>query len=659
MPHEVWYEGKTEDVGEKAYQIVETLKAEQAGRRSRYTRNLELFEGRKMAGYGAHSYSNYGASEFTGENSFEDDRLLLIRSASLAACAEIYGKQKPKPQFQTLGATWRVRRKAYKLDRICEGILNQRQDRYVNVWQFMEDAGVEAALQGVACIKVTADHMQKRIVHGLRPLPDVFVDPCEGRRPRNLFDREPISQSRACKRWPKHKALIEGAKEYEWFGGKDNQRARMDRMVELVHAYHLPDGPDDPGKWIAMINGNVVDHGKWTAPSFPYVFLVWEYHRDGFWGSGIGDEGKRQARECGELDFRLMKRAIINSGNRVYVHEDAIVADEDLTGNDELTVVKFAGSNGPPQEITRVGFTEADISLRNLKIQDFWQGLGISQVSAAAQREPNIQSAIGMMTNNEIKSGRQIQKAKRYENAFVDLAHQYVWRMRELKEEDPKIAVSFAGRGIIHRLEFDSADPEDDAELTCSVAPASAMPHDPAGRQETAFTLYQMGMVSQDQYKELLGWADIENTMAFDTAAMDYFDAIIDRYLDAEEETWDVNSYIAPEGTIPNKMTVLGKFTNAMYRARLDQLGLEDEESDRAEFCIEILTRFIRELIELMKPPAPPAQAAPPGAGMAPPGAGGPPMGPGVPAAAQNAPPGALPQLAAPPKPGPQPLKAV
>lgn len=656
-----WWEESRDGMGGAVANIITALDKEQSGgRRARYVRNLELFEGRKLAGYSAHTYNNYSMQDVQGEDSFEDDRLLLIRSAVCSADAEIYGKQKPKPQFQTLGATWSVRRKAYKLDRICEGILNQRQDRFINVWAFMEDAGMECALQGVACIKITADKKLKRIVHQLRPLPDVMVDPVEGRRPTNLFDREPMRMHKALKLYPKFSKQIQGAKPYDWYGGRGSAKHRTEKVIEVNNAYHLPEGPDEPGRFCTLIGSTVVDEGEWTAPTFPYVFLIWEYHRDGFWGSGIGDEGKRGAQECGELDYRLMKRQLTASGVRLY-YTDGTIMNEDVTGNDEFTAVPVKPGAPLPQESVRIPFSELEIKFREAKKADFWEGLGLSQISAAARREQNINSAIGQITLNETKAGRQVQKAKRYEQAFVDLAHQYVWRLRELKKDDPNLVLSWSGRSLIQSIKFNDADPEDDAALTCSVAPASATPHDPAGRMETAHLLYQMGIISQEQFKELLGWADIENTMGYDTAPSDFFDALIDKYMDAEAETWTVNDYYAPEGHIPNKLSVLSKFTNALYRARVDQLSLEGEEAEKAEFCINLLDRFIKELVNLMKPPqaaAPPAQGMPPGAPMGAPGAPGP-GGPGMPAAAQQTPAGALPQLAAPPRPGPPPLKAV
>lgn len=637
-----WWEKDPDEMGTDVARIIDGLKRDQAGRRARYMRNLSLYEGRRMAGYSAYSYANYTDDSVAGEYDFEDDRLSLVRAGVSTAVAEIYGRQKPKPQFQTLGATWAVRRKAYKLDRICEGILNQRQGRFVNMWAFMRDAGTEAALQGMAAIKVEADREAKRIVHRLIPAPDVFVDPAEGREPMCYFYREPIDEHRALeqfvgsgKRAGAVEQAIRGAAPYDWYGLPSSTMRRAVRTIELRYAYRLPLGKDKPGHWCALIDDFVVDEGPWTAPAPPFVFLPWEYHRAGFWASGIGDEGCRSAREVSELDERLMIRHLIATGNYVFYPDGSLQSPRELEGNDPVRMVPYTGAQ-PPTHVQRQPFSPTELEHLREKKANFWDTIGVSGMSAGARREPGVQSAIGQITVNEIKAGRQIVKAERYEQAFVDLAHQWVWRLRELKEEDPELVVEWSGHALLQRIKFSDADPEDDAEMTVSVAPASAMPHDPAGRQELADILFRQGVISQERYTQLLGWADIDDAVGGERAEQEYIDSLIDRYLDAQEESWDATQYQAPEGFIMDKLGAIRRFSNAWFKARLDQMTLDDEEKAKAEFSIGLLTRWIQEMDALMQPPEVPA--------------------PDVAAAATGVVPDQLPQLPAPPAPGPQPL---
>lgn len=600
-----WHKQKPEDMGPNVQRIVDGYKTEQSGRRARYVRNLEIYEGRHMAGYSAHSYVGSGDEE----QAYRLDRLRLVRSAVSSAVASVYAPQKPKPQFQTLGATWATRRKAYRLDRICEGIINQRQGRWINVWAFMTDAGVEASLQGTACIKVVADRTKKKITHELVPMPDLFADPSEGRNPQNLFQRAPLDEFTALKMFPKAAHAIAGAKQYEWYGRASATRPRATKVIEIVYGWRLPVSDDEPGKWCAVINGTVVDSGEWTAPTFPFVFLVWEPHRDGVWGAGIADEAAALAEECSELDKRLLYREIVASGKRVYYPRDSVKPD-DLALNDASVAVPYDGPQ-PPTESVSLPFAPMELDYLRSRVASFWDAVGLSQVSAAARREPGVNSGIAIMTLNDTKAGRQLVKAQRYEQAYVDLAHQYVWRLRELAEDDPEFTVTWPGKSMLRSVKWSDADTEEDA-FSVAVAPSSALPHDPAGRQEMVQDMYKSSLISQETAKMLIGWPDLDSELNVENSESEYIDSLIEAYLDADQQTWGQADYQAPEGFIFNKVGAIRRFASAWFRARIDQRSLPPAERIKAELNIMLLSRYIRELDALMQPPAPPPPQAPP-----------------------------------------------
>jgi len=620
-----WWECDAKERGSAVERLVEHYKSTQSSRREAYKRNLELFECRTLHGYSAHSFV-----EVDGAGA-DFERRRLVRSACQTAVANIYAPQKPKPQFQTLGATWATRRRAYKLDRICEGILNQRQGRFINVWAFMIDAGAEVTLQGVAAILVEANQEEKRIDHELIPLPDIFTDPVEGRSPRNWFMRRPMAESEALARWPKQAAAIRSANEYQWFGVSSAQRPRAERIIEIKYAWHLPTRKKEGGAWSAVINGVEVDGGDWTAPAPPLVLWYWEPHRDGVWGAGIGDEGGRMSMRIDDLDQRLHYREIIASGQQIFYPKDSCKPD-DLAINEARTVIAYEGPQ-PPTITNPLPFHPAELEFLQDEVRAFWDGIGISQVSAAARREQGIESGVAMRTLNDTKAGRQLVKAQRYEQAFVDLAHQYVWRLRELAAEDKDFMVQWSGKTIIRAYKWSDADVEDE-DFSVTVAPASALPHDPAGRQQMIQDLYGSGLISQETAKQLMAWPDLESEMTSDTAESEYIDMLIEKYLDAEQKGWEAGEYEAPESFIINKPNAMRKFIGAWARARIDAQTLPKNERRKAQFNVALLTRYIRELDALMQSAAQAGaalQQAPVG-GTAAPGPAGMPQMPAGPA---------------------------
>lgn len=603
-----WYQLKYDQQGGEIQSLVKGFRTSQAGRIAYYIQHLEQFEGRHLGGYSAHAYS-----EIDDTDSFLGQRLRLIRSAVASAVANIYAPQKPKANFQTLGATWALRRRAYRLDKICEGILNQRQGRWINMWSLMIDAGAEAALQGTACITVLSDHAKKRVVHELVPCCDIFTDPTEGRNPRNWFMRRPMSVDEALERFGTTDAArraIMTAPPYEWYGMRRLvMRPRATKVVQLEFAWKLPDNKDTPGKWAIACGGETLDGGDWTAPAPPIVFLQWEPHRDGVWASGIGDEGGQMSRECDDLDMRLLTRERIASGNKGFYYRDSVKPD-DLAVNDAVTWIAVEPGMQIPTIETPTPFSPMELDYLRWRVSAFWDALGLSQVSAAARREQGVNSGVAIRTLNDTKAGRQLVKAQRYEQAFVDLAHQWVWRLRELAEDDKDFAVQWAGKSLIRQVKWSEADVEDDS-FSISVASASALPHDPAGRQEMVQDLYKGGLISQETAKQLMGWPDFDAELDVENAETEYIDMLIERYLDADKATWTAGDYQPPEGFVMNKVGAIRRFASAWFRARIDQAALPNkEERLKAEFNLSLLVRYIKEMDALMQPPAAPAAAA-------------------------------------------------
>jgi hypothetical protein len=78
-----WYDLPEELQGGEIQKLVDDFKTAQASRRTRYIRNLSLYEGRSMSGYSAYSYAEDPVQDIDRE------RLRLIRSAVTSAVAKI------------------------------------------------------------------------------------------------------------------------------------------------------------------------------------------------------------------------------------------------------------------------------------------------------------------------------------------------------------------------------------------------------------------------------------------------------------------------------------------------------------------------------------------------------------------------------------------
>ena len=602
-----WDRESKDDRGSAVQNIIDDLKKKSAARRDRVRRAHELYERRPLKIDGPSSWES--ASEFDEQD--DPDRLCLIQSSIETAKATLYAPQKPKPQFQTLGATWAARRMAYRADRACEGILNQRQGQFTNMWALMLDMATDAMVTGTGIVHVAADRAQKRIAHEIVSCADCYVDPIQGRDPKDFFREAPISRDEAKLLYG---SSIDLSKAAAYSQGSGAERGRQNEIIPIHYAWRLPYTKDKPGRWSVVIGAKEVDGGEWSCPAFPFVFLRWIPSRKSFWGLGIPDCQGAMARRVSDYDHRLWLRAICASGKRIYYPANAGIDESQLTSNEAVTAigVDVAASGGAlPQESMTPPFTDSEFNYRERNIQGFWDAVGISQVSAAARREQGISSGIGLMTLNDTKAGRQLTKGQAYEAAFVDLAFQHMWRLRELVEEDQNYAVSWPGKRLLLQIDVQSfKDLEDDA-FAVSVAPASSLPHDPAGRQEMVQQLYRSGIISQQTTKRLLGWPEVDTELEVSQAETEWVDELISRYLNAEPETWSMAQYEAPERFMVDKIGAIGRFASAWFRARIDQASLPDEdEKAKADWNIKMLSRWMQECSALVDEESQKAAAA-------------------------------------------------
>jgi hypothetical protein len=624
-----WHLLPPKQMAEAVQEFSDRLFRDQSSRRTRYARNSRLFEGLALSNYSAESYFRFGDPG----GFLDDDPRRLIRSAVQTARAEIYSKQKPKGQAQTSGADWKTRRKAQKLDKLHEGALNQRQGEYPNAWALFQDAGVEAAIQGDGPVKIYNDYDEMRMMHKQVPVCELYTDPAEGKSPRTLVQVSPIDVDDAIARFChdakdpagniRRRLAIEKAKPFD--SSSPGVSARGATMpVRYVEIWRLP-MYGEPGRTAIVIGSELMQPSEeWTAPSFPFVFVRWERHRGSPWSMGIAQEGERSAINANDLHERLLDRQRNAAGKRTFYYA-ASVDVEQLKGNDAETLIPVAEGRPFPQETVVPPFGQGEVMFADSVVRIFWDGVGVSQTSAAARREPGIDSGAAQRTLNDTKAGRQLDKAQNFEQAVADAAYQHVYRARELHARDPEAVLRWPGGRVMKEVAL--ADCLiDDKDFSFSVAPASNLPKDPAGRQALVGELYASQIISQETYRQLLQWPDLEKELDISSIETEYIDSLIDKYLDADEEGWKLGDYESPEGFLLDKQAAVLRVGAAYFQAKIDKAPA---------FNTDLLRRYALELDELIKR-ASAAQAAvaapPPGMPMPAAGAGLPgapaPMGP-------------------------------
>jgi hypothetical protein len=579
-----FWNAKGEELRDRVLSEAEKIFDNQASRREAYLRRTQLFENLSLSSPDAAGYLD-GTTELD-----HGDDLRLLRSAIQTARAEIFSPQQPKGQIMTNGASWELRRIARRLDKIHEGLLGlPTQDGYANVWDAMNNGvGMSELIHGMGVLEETLD--EDEIVQRCVRECDVYFDPSEGKNVRTLYVIEPIELTYAQEKYPDFAEELEDAAPFDEFSS--NHPSSISRVIKQIRVWHLGT-KKEPGTY-AKIIGNVLieeDH-EFEAPVFPFVFVHWEKHRESPYGMGLLDEGQRLAWDATDLRNRLLTRARIAAGKRVYYKENSLNEDE-LKSNDEEVHIKVRGNAEYPMETAVPPFNAAEPQFADLVTRGFWDGIGISQVSAAARREAGMETGVALRTLNNTKRGRQLDKAQTFELAFVQIARQHTYRVQELAKKYPNKELKWPGASGFNSQKVSEAILGDDNwEFGATLAPASAFTNSPAGRRSMIAELFSQQVINPAAYEAMLQWPDMEaNSHNIINVENEYVDSIIDKLLDAQQKNWDDGDYTMPEPFMQDVPGALLRTCSAYYKAKMNKAP---------EFNQELLYRFIRDLGDIM-----------------------------------------------------------
>lgn len=602
MENERWWSKDGHELGDAVWVLGTSLRDEQAAAvEGRALASLRLYDGREIADLSG------------GPPAFAEDDDLLDYNLSRAACdtvhAEIAGRQKPVATFQTNGADWSVKRRAKKMEKFCRGILTKRQGQFLNAWELMEAAFLDATVWGMAAVKVFSRNekitMERHYAH------ELFVDSQDAYYgdPQSLFHVYTMDKDLAIKSFVEEaeggehdkarmRMAIEAAEEDRKVSSLASN-TRVSKGVTVVEAWRLPIG-GEPGKHVFAINGAMLHEEEWDRPEFPFVFIRWDADRVGWRAKGLVEHGASIHREVSHNAQKLKERFDLCGHKRTYFVEGSI-DENDLASNEAEVFIPVRNGAQMPQETTPKPIADAEMAWMNDCYQRYFEITGVSQTRASARKETGVTAGVAIRTLNDMQTVRFSLKAKAYENAYVQLANQILYCAKEMAIEGVELPFD-------EEVDWATVDVEGDFDIT--IAPTSALPNDLPGRMQTVSELFMSGVIQVETYKYLLGWPDLEKETNFQTAQKDYMEQIIDEMLDGGD-------YEPPEPHLIDKSGALLQMSQAYLRALYDRAP-QEVLSNLSNWIVdmdELIARGMKAAADIAAAAAAPQmpQAPPPG----------------------------------------------
>jgi hypothetical protein len=608
-----WWAVKKSERAKSVYAVVQHLAKYDSVRQTQYELSAKLYGNTQLLGVTGLTTAKAAAQQPTIKERLTYN---VVQSAIDTVTSKI-SKNKPKPLFLTSGGNWKLQRKAKKLDKFVEGCFYEN-DAYHLGTQVFRDGGV----LGDGLVQVFEHY--GRVKYERTLVSELYVDWFEAYygNPRQLHRVKNVDRQVLIDLFPEKKAAIEKAKGANL--GAASASMIMADQVTVIESWHLPSGPEaGDGMHTICLEEDSLMEEEWKKPFFPFARFSWGPRLYGHWAQGGAEQIQNIQYEINKILW-VIQRSIHMAGTfKIFSKIGNKIPKAHFT-NDIALIIEYVQE--APQYVTPNAVPiELYQQLQNLKTAAFEQ-LGVSQLSASAQKPAGLNSGKALREYNDIESDRFMTIGQAYERFFLELARLTVDCAKDIYTREGKYEVKVPGKKFIETIDWKDIDLEED-EYFLKIFPVSSLPNDPAGRLQTVQEYVQAGFITPRTARRLLDFPDLEAVEDLESAKEDYLHKILEKMVDAdlEDENADVAEiYTAPE--IPYDDVQLAR-----------ELALEYYQQGKLNNMPEANLQLLRDFMSQLNAPLLGQPQAGPGAPM-------PGTGPGLPGAAPQAAPMAQPQ---------------
>ena len=509
-------------------------------------------------------------------------------------------KNKPKPLFLTSGGDWKTQRKAKKLDKFVDGIFYEN-----DVYSLNNEIRRDAYVFGDGLVQVFPLHGRVKFERVMAS--DLLVDWVEALdgSPRQLHRPKNVDRDVLCDLYPKRETEIRNARSIsaELAGTYQN----VADQITVVESWHLPSGPD-AGDGIHTINiisvtadgslvgVNLLDE-EWKKDFFPFAQRRWNKRLKGHWSQGIPEQIEGTQLELNKLLW-MMSRSYHMAGTfKIWLKTGSKVPKGHI--NNEIGTV-IVGDEKPEYLLCPPVLPEHIQRVKDLRADGFDQ-IGISQLSAAAQKPAGLDSGKALRTYNDIESERFMSDGQEEERFVLQLGKLTVDCAIDIYKDKKSYDVRVPGRKFIQTIDWKDIALEPDGFIL-KMFPVSSLPTDPSGRLAYIQERIQSGMLDPVTGRRLMDFPDDEQQETLANAQEEWINMALEKIVDD-------NEYTPPE---PEMDLKLAKWFCLMYIAQGYVIGLPEERLANLRLWNSALDNLEA---KALPPPMPAPMAGPPGGG--------------------------------------------
>lgn len=514
---------------------------------------------------------------------------LNVSQACVDTLAAKISKNKPRPDFQTTGGSWKDQMKARRLNRWTTGFFYE-----VDAHRRMKRVFVDGEVFGKGFLHVFPKEGRLAVE---RVLPsELYVDDADGMygEPRQLLRRKLVQREVLAAKFPKKAAEIMKLPTPASLMGDG---ITMQPMVEVWEGWHLPSSKTaKDGKHIIATQNCELFCEEWKLDSFPFVFLASKDRVVSFWGKGTVESLVGIQLELNRLMRSISEQLRRKGKGRTYVERGSKVTPAHLT-NGIGDVVEYTGK--PPTTDNSNVVSQEEFAQIDRLYQKAFQEVGVSELSAAARKPSGLDAAVALREYSDIESERFALKHQAWDAAHMDLA---LVAIRLITKQYPELQKSYKvkvpGRRKAYEVDWKDIN-LDEENFVMQVFPASSLPQTPAARKQFVKELEADGMISKAVAMRLLDFPDVDSEMDLGNAAIDDVDATISSILDEDKP-----KLLAPEPYQNLQLLLQRTLANYLFCRHFEDI--EQERVDMLRSLIDMTTKLLTPEQLSTMPPGPP-----------------------------------------------------
>ncbi len=440
-------------------------------------------------------------------------------------------QDRPRPVFLTNGGDYRSRSLAKQMNEFLQGEFHA-----LRAYEIGSRILRDACVMDSGCLKVMEKDGRVAIERTLNT--EILVDPNDGLygHPQNMYQMYLINRDILLEIFPDcHHLILEAAQAYPTQTNRQSESV-VDQVM-VVEGWHLPSSAKSKdGSHMLAISSGPLHEESWSKSTFPYIFQNFSERVLGFWGQGLAEQLMGTQIEINKLLITSSRAINLVGVPRVFVEDGSKIVKQHLN-NEVGSIITYRGT--PPQyTVAPSNHPEVYQRLNDL-VNYAYQQSGMSMLAAAGKKPSGLDAGVALREYDDIQSERFNTLVQRYQQFYIDLAYQVLWKAKEIADRDGKYSTVYPSKDGTKEIDLPKFDIAND-HFVVQCYSASALPKDPAGRMQKVSEMIQAGMIDIKEGRRLLDFPDLDQTERLANAPLERIYQVLDKVIEEGE-------YIPPD----------------------------------------------------------------------------------------------------------------